>query len=335
MSYAVINLGSLGGPVSVPLALNNHGEVVGWSSTAGNETAHAFLFRQGRMIDLGTLGGKISDATSINDRGEIVGRSNTAPGSSQVNAFLERGGKVTDLGPLNPALVEGGVVSINDAGAIAGLSAGWPDASILRGGADIDVGSLAGLGSVARDINNRGQVVGASVTAYRPAASSSSPPTVTYHAFFDDQGAMNDLGTLGGTNSSANFINDRGSVVGFSDTANDAAIHAFVDTWGRMTDLGTLGGRDSVAAAINNDGAVVGAAQTSTSADHGFIDRHGRMIDLNSLIPAASGIVITNAQDINDRGEIAAEGYATSSPSVHLALLLEPMRSGRVGSAHR
>src|SRR5215472_8083210 len=66
MSYAVINLGSLGGPVSVPLALNNRGEVVGWSSTAGNETAHAFLFREGRMTDLGTLGGKVADATSIN-----------------------------------------------------------------------------------------------------------------------------------------------------------------------------------------------------------------------------------------------------------------------------
>jgi hypothetical protein len=53
------------------------------------------------------------------------------------------------------------------------------------------------------------------------------------------------------------------------------------------------------------------------------------MIDLNSLIPPGSGIVITDAEAINDRGQIAAEGYATSAPSVHLALLLTPTRSAR------
>jgi probable HAF family extracellular repeat protein len=95
-----------------------------------------------------------------------------------------------------------------------------------------------------------------------------------------------------------------------------------------MTDLGTLGGLESGAGAINNEGVVVGFAQTSmpTSAAHGFIDRHGRMIDLNSLIPANSGIVITSANDINDRGQIVADGYATSAPNVQLALLLEPTR---------
>jgi probable HAF family extracellular repeat protein len=95
-----------------------------------------------------------------------------------------------------------------------------------------------------------------------------------------------------------------------------------------MTDLGTLGGRDSNAGSINNKGDVVGRAQTSASVNHGYIDRHGRMIDLNSQIPAGSGFVITDAEDINDRGQIAAIGYATSAPSVHLALLLTPSHPG-------
>jgi hypothetical protein len=39
--------------------------------------------------------------------------------------------------------------------------------------------------------------------------------------------------------------------------------------------------------------------------------------------------VITIAEDINVRGEIAAEGYAVSAPAVRLALPLEPTRSAR------
>jgi probable HAF family extracellular repeat protein len=281
------------------------------------------------MTDLGTLGGTTSGATGINDRGTVVGMSSVAPGSKQVDAFLEQGGKLTDLGPINPAVVEGGAVSINTDGVVSGLSAGGFDALINRHGTDIDLGSLAGLGSVARDLNDSGQVVGFSGTALLPAAMGRSQPTVIFHAFRYSHGKMGDLGTLGGTDSSANSVNDRGAVVGYSFTASDAAIHAFLYSQGRMTDLGTLGGRNSAAAAINDQGAVVGESLTSTSANHGFISRHGRMVDLNSLIPASSGFVITNAQDINDRGQIVAEGYETSSPRDHLALLLNPSRPSR------
>jgi probable HAF family extracellular repeat protein len=327
-TYTITNLGSLGGTVTVPLSLNNQGEVVGWSSTANHGPAHAFLFRGGTLTDLGTLGGTISEAMSINDRSDIVGLSRVAPGSTRVDAFLYHRGHLTDLGPQSPAFVMAGDISINAGGTISGLSRAGFDAWIVRRGAYIDVGSLAGWGSVARDINNKGQVVGASTTAVRPSANPSSPPAVTFHAFLDKSGKMTDLGTLGGTNSEANFINDRGEIVGYSTTAT-GAIHAFLDKSGKMTDLGTLGGRNSNAGAINNEGDVVGTAQTAASVSHGYIDRHGQMIDLNSLIPAGSGIVITNAQGINNRGEIAADGYATSSPSVLLALLLKPTRSAR------
>jgi probable HAF family extracellular repeat protein len=168
-----------------------------------------------------------------------------------------------------------------------------------------------------------------STTAMVPAGNGSSQPTAIVHAFLYSHGRMTDLGTLGGTFSEANSINDSGVAVGGSYIANDAAAHAFIYRRGRMTDLGTLGGQDSMAMAINDKGAVVGSATTSANALHGFIDQHSRMVDLNSLIPAQSGFVITVAADINDSGQIVAQGYETSSPTAHLALLLNPKHSAR------
>ena len=329
LSYTITNLGSLGGTVSVPVDVNNHGEVVGYSYTANNAVAHAFVYSHGKMTDLGTLGGTTSGATGINDRGVIVGTSNIAPGNSQIDAFREQDGKRTDLGRLNLAFVMGGgVIKINADGVISGVSDS-DDASIDRRGTDIELGSLAGLGSEAEDLNDSGQVVGASPIEVLPAANSSSEPTVIFHAYRYSHGEMRDLGTLGGTDSGAIAINDRGAVVGSSETANNAATHAFLYSQGSMTDLGTLGGPNSVATAINDEGAVVGASLTSTGAVHGFIDVRGRMVDLNSLTPAESGYVITRPTGINDRGQIVAQGYETNAPTVHVALLLSPTRSAR------
>ena len=108
LSYSIIDLGSLGGTASVPVEVNDHGEVVGLSFTANNAAAHAFVYSHGRMTDLGTLGGTTSVATGINAAGVVVGMSSIAPGSTQVDAFRERGGKLEDLGPQNSYIVDGG-----------------------------------------------------------------------------------------------------------------------------------------------------------------------------------------------------------------------------------
>jgi probable HAF family extracellular repeat protein len=329
LSYTITNLGSLGGTFVFPMDVNNRGEVVGLAATANNAANHAFLYRGGRMIDLGTLGGADSEATGINDRGDVVGTSGVATGSERVDAFIVRGGKITDLGPVDAETAASGLVSINASGVISGLSNEAEDAVIIRRGKETVLGALGGLGSVATGLNNSGQVAGFSATGTLPPANGSPFPTIIFHAFLYSHGTMRDLGTLGGVESYANGINNRGIVVGDSLTANDAAQHAFVDSWGKMTDLGTLGGQDSLGSAINDQGVVVGSSLTSASVKHGFIEQHGRMVDLNSLIPSGSGLVITAATGINDRGQIVAEGYQTSSPTDVLGLLLSPSRSAR------
>ena len=96
-----------------------------------------------------------------------------------------------------------------------------------------------------------------------------------------------DLGTLGGTWSAPSAINERGQVVGTSETVSGVS-HAYLWQDGVMIDLGTLGGDLSAAGAINNRGQVVGLADTESVDQHAFLWKPGRkhggvMIDLEAL----------------------------------------------------
>src|ERR1700687_4386407 len=73
-TFVGTNLGTLGGTISVANALNVSGQVVGYSTTAGDAATHAFSWTPGgAMVDLGTLGGTTSAAAAVNVMGEVVG----------------------------------------------------------------------------------------------------------------------------------------------------------------------------------------------------------------------------------------------------------------------
>ena len=74
---------------------------------------------------------------------------------------------------------------------------------------------------------------------------------------------VTDLGTLGGTYTVANAINDAGQVVGSSGTTSGTE-DGFVWQNGTMTDL-TLGGQDTEATAVSGSGLVAGYAYTSSN----------------------------------------------------------------------
>jgi chitinase len=92
------------------------------------------------------------------------------------------------------------------------------------------LGTLSGIHSFGRSINDAGQVTGYATTS-----------TSTTHAFLYSHGQMTDLGTLGGSGTSYGYgINDAGQVTGSASTSTGQ--HAFLYTNGQMIDLGTLPG---------------------------------------------------------------------------------------------
>ena len=121
-----------------------------------------------------------------------------------------------------------------------------------------------------------------------------------------------DLGNLGGviTNYAAG-INSRGEVIGSSDLAGNATGHAFLWTKHKgMQDLGTLSGDVSSSAfGINEEGQVVGVSCDASGNCRAFLWQDGVMTDLNTLVCQGTSLYLTYGGDINDRGEIAGEGY--------------------------
>lgn len=69
----------VGGPRSLAYAINESGQIVGWSGPGGGH--RAFLYTPGvGTIDIGTLGGNVAEAIDINESGQVLGWSHRAGG---------------------------------------------------------------------------------------------------------------------------------------------------------------------------------------------------------------------------------------------------------------
>jgi probable HAF family extracellular repeat protein len=91
--------------------------------------------------------------------------------------------------------------------------------------------------------------------------------------------------------------------------------------WSRRNHLGTLGGSQSYARGINDAGQVVGSAETSAGISHAFITGlDGKsMTDLNLVVDLPDGVILTEAMDINNMGQVVV--VAIPEPHAYMMLL--------------
>jgi probable HAF family extracellular repeat protein len=262
-SGRVIGLGTLGGKTTDANAINERGQVVGWSR-AKDGSSHAFLWQNGRMTDLGTLGGKESEAIAINERGQVVGVSATSRkdqlGRPVRHAFLWQAGKITDLNPPGPfrsravAINESGQVLIqtfresncDDSTQCGDTTPTDERAWLWAGGKFTKLGTVGGSSATAVALNDSGQAIGRSGD----------------HAVLWENGVMTDLGAL--PHFAAAYwphdINNQGQVVGYAwhrDYEPGRQDHAWVWENGKMSDLGT-----HLVTDINERSQIVGNAKT-------------------------------------------------------------------------
>ena len=157
-----------------------------------------------------------------------------------------------------------------------------------------NLGTLGGQSSFAYGINNKGHVVGWSLT----------PGAGVPSAFLYKGGKMTDLNRLIPTGSEfyrllfANDVNEDGCIVGQANTFSGHDL-AFLYDDGHLVNLGTFGGQRSEARAVSAEGKVVGWADTGDGETHAFLYKKGRMKDLGTL-----GGPVSVAMSINSRDEI-------------------------------
>jgi probable HAF family extracellular repeat protein len=339
--YLVKDLGTLGGTGAVAEGISDRGWVVGSSNLAGDQSGHAFLWRDGVMTDLGTLGGVNSqEQWPVKDnRGLIVGSAETSamdrftedfcgfdanagfpPTGLICRGFLWHDGVMTALPTLGGNNAQ--ALGVNNRGQVVGLAeTGIQDANCTapqvfdieaviwgpRAGEIHELPPLPGdASSWATGINDREQVVGLSGNCVSPNFNAPGA-TVPQHGVIWENGTVANLGNLGGTTTFPWAINSKGQVVGQATLADDMTLHTFLWQKGVITDLGVVPG-DSVSGAfgLNDRGDVVGGSCDQNFNCRAFLWQNGFMVDLNTLVkPGATSLYLIFGNDINSRGEIA------------------------------
>jgi uncharacterized membrane protein len=206
-------------PVDVPGAagtqaqgINNHGQIVGVYSDTSNPSVtgaqlRGFLLDQGHYIRLDYPRALTSQAQNINDRGQVAGEYQAADGTF--------GGYLWQHGRFRALPAPGSASGINNRGQITGNTGdlATADGYLLD---DTRLTTFEAPGAqvtIPRDINDRGQIVGASLPSL----------TGPVSGFVLDKGRFTVIRRPGAVTTALLGINNRGQIVGLGPAAKDLA----------------------------------------------------------------------------------------------------------------
>ena len=295
-----------------PRAINNAGQIVGTAYDADLDGRRAFLWENGRTQDLGTPPDEISAASDINDQGQVIGKSYRTVLKNKVEQWIDisynflwsKGGDFLKLE--RPVDNHGdGLSAINDKGQITGSS-----------------GTLG--------VEEKKAKMAALPSDERPYAGNIIPGG----AFIWQNGVTTSLRLAEAWSSGGTDINDHGEIIGrmslypdtdhifTSDDINTIreklrhSHHFFLWKNGQTIDLGESGnGHLATRPAINNAGdAVFSYIDPSQTREVGMgrrsiLYQHGARHRLESFADPDSGWLLSNAVDINNRGQILGNGF--------------------------
>lgn len=232
-------------------------------------------------------------ARAIDNKGDVAGQTFTYENGQYVSrAYLWQNGVRTDIGS-----AAGRVTvpwAMNEKGTIVGYADGrayiWKD------------GTASSLGFIgdATAINKFETIIGRAWTG--GAYGLGRNPAVVLR-----NGVLTELGTLGGTQSSAGGLNDRGVIVGSSYLPFSSTSRAFIWQEGAMRELPGLGGTESFAGPINNHGVIIGTA----------FDTAGKqwMVRWTSPDATPEKLMLRGAgYALNEHGDIAGNNLDTGKP---------------------
>ena len=313
--YRVLDINLLTGREDISVtALNNRGDF----TFLDYDDNHSYLWRGGRVHDLGTWGGGTMD---LNDRGDVVGTRLLDDGRRMT--FLWRKDSVIDLAATLRA-GESTALSINSRGQAVGMADGRPflydgrrtrylDLPGTTDGAVSDINDAGLIAGTARFVGDTG--VDARAFVLRDGMVHALPEPIVFEFSGGDYAAL--------------AVNDAGDTVMQYTNYNTSGRGTALYVDGQVFDLGY----DSFARDINNRGWAAGFTLTETGPGvrqpAAMLFEGGTGYSLAALMTAAAGErwqQLFDAQDINDRGQVAGSGLMADG-STH-AFIATPVPEG-------